>query len=206
VPVDLVVRLDAGWIELPVTSDQDSGDWAKEAVAQGLKVRGVEVSGATRSLYTQAWAAVLDNLRTRADAGDSMIVSAYGLVPGTDLLPVTIVEAHVAVLTDGRGVDGLVEDLVAPEESRFGPPDVSTSDSPAGQAVRLKQLLVVEGSSGTDGQNGQVVHTSLAHIWPGPEEGTAILMTAYFDSPMDAELCLHEVDALAGSLDFAELP
>ena len=196
-PVDMVVRLDGRWVELPVENQEDSGEWAAAAVAEGLAARSQDASTAVVALYTQAWAAVLDNLRERADGGDSRLVTAYGLVPGDEMLPVTVVELHATALDDARGVDGFVEDLVAPEEMRFGPPDVSEVSSPAGDAARLRQLLVV-----TDRDGGQTVATSLTYVWAGPDEGTAVLMTAYFASPMDAELNTALVDEVASSLTY----
>jgi hypothetical protein len=196
-PIDMVVRLDGRWVQLPVEDHQDSGEWAAAAVTEGLAARSQDPTPAVVALYTQAWAAVLDNLRDRADDGDSLLVTAYGLVPGDEMLPVTIVELHTTALDDTRGVDGFVEDLVAPEEMRFGPPDVSEVTSPAGDAARLRQLLVVSDQNG-----GQTVATSLTYVWVGPEEGTAVLMAAYFASPMDAELNTALVDEVASSLTY----
>lgn len=107
-----------------------------------------------------------------------------------------VVEVIVGSL-DADSLERFVDDLVAPDEARFGPPDVTELVTTAGDAVRLRQLLLA------DDEGEQVVHTSLGCVWPGLQTGTVLVMSAYFASPLEAEFVTDAVDDLARSLTMA---
>ncbi len=73
-------------------------------------------------------------------------------------------------------------------------------ETAAGEAARLKQVAVVEADDGSSS-----AATMLAYVWPGPVEGTAVLLHAYFGSPVDAELYEGDLDELARSLTITEV-
>lgn len=195
---EIVVQLDGRWIELPVRGEETPDTWAPRAVAAGLAARGVVETAAVERLYVQTWAELLRNLRRRSSDDGSAMVAAYGFVPSADLLPVTTTEVHVATL-EGHTIERFVDDLVLPDADRFGPPDVLEVATAAGEATRLKQLVIAAGEDGAP-----VVHTNLLHVWSGPQPDSVLLMTSFFASPVDAELCLEAVDQLALTLTIVD--
>lgn len=191
------VQLDDRWIELPVRVPGDPGDWAQRAVDDALAVRGRTEPPAVRHLYVQTYAAVVEQLRGRADVPGSQLGAAWALVADADLLPVTVVEAALHLLDEGQHLDAFVEQLVVAPQARFAAPDVTELQTTAGPATRVQQLRVVDGS---DPAAEQTVQTSVVHVWPGPESGTALTLTAWFDSPVEAELSRAVLDELAASV------
>lgn len=191
----LSVALNQRWVELPVREAVASGEWAARVVDELLALRGLREPAAVRHLYVQTWAALVDQLRGRADVPGSQVGAAWGLVADADLLPVTVVEAALHLLDEGGTLDGFVEQAIAAPQDRFAPPDVSELSTAAGTAVRVQQLRVVEERGA-----GSTVQTSVVHVWPGPDPDTALTFTAWFDSPVEAELSREVVDALAASL------
>lgn len=191
----LSVQLDSRWIELPVRLAVDAGQWAAAAVDEALGARELTERSAVRHLYVQTYAALLDQLRGRADAPGSQLGAAWALVADADLLPVVVVEATLHLLEEGVSLYGFVERLVAAPADRFAPPDVTELETAAGTAVRVQQLRVVE-----EGAAEATVQSSVVHIWPGPEPDTVLMLTAWFDSPVEAELSREPLDALAASL------
>jgi hypothetical protein len=189
------VSLTPRWIELPVREDVDSGTWASGAVETELGHRELVESAAVRHLYVQSYAALVDQLRARADGPGWQIGAAWALVADADLLPVTVVEAALHLMEDGCSLDGFVEQAIAAPQSRFAPPDVTELSSAAGDAVRVQQLRLVEEQDGEPS-----VQTSVVYVWPGPEPDTALTLTAWFDSPVEAELSREILDALAASV------
>jgi hypothetical protein len=189
------VALDSRWIELPVRNTVDSGEWATRAVDEALALRALVEPEAVRQLYVQTYAALVDQLRARADAPGSQVGAAWALLAEGDLLPVTVVEAALHLLDEGSSLDRLVEQAIAAPQQRFAPPDVSELSTAAGDAIRVQQLRVVD-EAGDD----PTVQTSVMHVWPGPEPGTVLTLTAWFDSPVEAELSREPLDALAASL------
>lgn len=189
----LSVQLDSAWLELPVRAQQDSGDWAVEAVDRALEERGQVAPASVRHLYVQAYAVLVDRLRERADAPGYQLGAAWALLADADLLPVTVVEAAAHLVEDGRGVDGFVEALVVAPHERFAPPDVQELATGSGPAVRLQQLRLVDDE----------VHTSVVYVWPGPADDVVVTLTAWYSSPVEAELSRERVDALAASLQVA---
>lgn len=191
------VQLDPRWIELPVRSGADSGDWAAGAVDRALAARERTERPGVRQLYVQTYAALVDQLRERADRPGSQLGAAWALVADADLLPVTVVEAALHLIDGERGLDGFVDQLVVAPGERFAAPDVTELETPAGPAVRVQQLRLV---GPREPEDEQAVQTSLVYVWQGPEADTALTLTAWFDSPVEAELSRGVLDELAGSL------
>ena len=200
----LQVSTDERWVDVPVWSDGDPGDWAEEVVERLLRRHGRSEPPAVRRLYVQSWALLVERLRARREGdvpdGASHLAAAYSLVgPDTaDLLPVTTTELWAIGTPEGR--DAVADGLVAEPQRRFGDPVLREVSSPAGTAVRLQQYLVVPDSQGAD-----TVETSVAYVWTGPVDGTVVLLTAWFASIVDGEVHEPVLDALAGSLAFVEL-
>jgi hypothetical protein len=193
----LRVALDQRWIEFPVQAGVDVDTWAAQTTDAVLTARGIDPRPELRDLCRIGWARGLEDLRSRADADDSAIVGAFAFVPLDEVLPVVVVEAFAALLGE-NSLDQFVESLIAPEHQRFGPPDVTDISTNAGDAVRLRQLLIDE--TGPE----PTVQTSLGFVWPGPQTGTVIVLSALFGSPVEAELCNQPVDDLARSLTVVE--
>lgn len=195
----LLVRLDERWIDLPVREDGDPGDWATGVVAEALRFRALREPPAVVELYVQSYALLVERLRARRDGDGASaaeyLAAAYALVSQDDLLPVVAAELWAAGTP--LDVERIVDGLVVARGQRFGEPVVTELESPAGRAVRLKQYIVVPDATGQD-----VVETSVAYIWPGPLEGTSVLLTAWFGSVIDGELYEPVLDELAGSLSF----
>jgi hypothetical protein len=189
------VALDSRWIELPVRDAVDSGDWAAGAVDEALALRGLAEPAGVRHLYVQTYAALVDQLRARADVPGSQLGAAWALVADADLLPVTVVEATLHLLDEGSSLDRFVERAIAAPQQRFAHPDVTELSTAAGDAIRVQQLRVVD-EAGDD----PTVQTSVMHVWRGPEPDTVLTLTAWFDSPVEAELSRERLDALAASL------
>lgn len=196
----LSVTLDPRWIELPIRDDADTGAWAAAAVDAALALRELREPAAVRHLYVQTYAALVDRLRERADAPGTQIGAAWALVADADLLPITVVEAALHLVDEGLSLDGFVEQVVVAPQSRFAPPDVTELSTDAGTAIRVQQLRIVD-----EAEAEPTVQTSVVHVWPGPEPDTALTLTAWFDSPVEAELSRTVLDALAASLRL-ELP
>lgn len=195
-PVLLHVALDGRWIELPVQGGQDPGDWAAEAVAEALALRGLVERPQVVELYTQTYAAVLEQLRERAEQDGAVVTAAFALVGDDDLLPVTVAELVVARLEPGQGVDAFVDALVVAPAERFGEPEVDEVPTASGPAVRLRQLRIVPGAPGDEPS----VQTSVVHVWPGPAEHLATMLTSWFGSPVDAETCGEALGEVVASL------
>lgn len=195
----VVVRLDERWVDVPVREDGDPGDWAAQAVAEGLRRRKLQEPPAIVALYVQSYALMVERLRARRD-GDSAsaaeyLAAAYALVSQDDLLPVAAAELWAAGTP--LDVERIVDGLVVARGQRFGDPVVTELESPAGTAIRLKQYVIVPDSSGQD-----VVETSVAYVWAGPLDGTSVLLTAWFNSVIDGELYEPVLDELAASLTY----
>lgn len=190
---EIRVALDERWVEFPVRDRVGALSWAAQTTDDVLAARGISGPPELLNLCRTAWTRGLEDLRRRADTGDSVIFTAFGFVPLDEVLPVVVVETFAASHGDDT-LDRFVEDLVLPEYQRFGPPDVSELSTAAGDAVRLRQLVIDD--SGAE----PTVQTSLAYVWPGPQEGTVLLLSALFASPVEAELCTEPVDSLARSL------
>ena len=197
--MQLDVDLDARWLPVPLYTEHSPEEWGTEAVGLALSVReGLELSSPVRQVCEATYAGLLEVLRRRAsqDADDVHLAAAYVFTPGEDVLPWTTVEFSATRLPEGLGVDRFVEDLVAPEDLRFGPPSVTDLQTRAGEAARVKQLLVVDAPDG-----GQEVHTSVVYVWQVEgSETTAVVMSSYFASAVDGELCEEALDELAASV------
>lgn len=192
------VQLDDRWIELPVRVPGDPGDWAQRAVDDALALRGRAEPPGVVHLYVQTYAALVEQLRGREDLPGSELGAAWALVADADLLPVTVVEAALHLLEDGQSLDAFVEQVVVAPQARFAAPDVTELHTSAGTALRVQQLRIVD--DGPDPGAEQTVQTSVVLVWPGPEPATALTLTAWFDSPVEAELSRSVLDELAASV------
>ena len=190
------VLLDPRWIELPIATQVDAGVWAAEAVDDALAVRGIVEPAPVVHLYVQTYAATLDSIRERAAAlEDVQLVGAFALVGQDELLADTVAElAHVTV--DSERFDDVVDAFVAPAEERFAEPDVSELDTDFGTCVRLQQLRIVASDDGGEPS----VQASVVYLWPGQLPGRAVVLSAWFGSPVDADTTRPVVDQLAASL------
>lgn len=192
--VRLTVEVDPRWVELPVQDDTDALAWAGGAVQEALRLRGLREPAPVVEVYTGTWAALAEQVRGRAVQDGAVVVGAYGLLGEVDLLPVTV--AELAVVRWEEGLDRFVDGLVVPADQRFAPPDVQEVATASGPAVRLQQLRVVEEGPERDAS----VQTSVVHVWPGPEEHLVTVLTAWYDSPVDAEVTSGVLGGLAASL------
>jgi hypothetical protein len=190
---------DERWIQLPVPLVGDAGDWAAGAVDRALAVREITETEAVRQLYIQSLAGLAETLVGRDRGEATELVGLYALTPERDVIPVTTAEVEITALDPREGLDRMAEDLVLPADQRFGDPDVSSFETASGDAIRVKQLAIV----GDEGE--QSVVTMVVFLWPGPMEGTALMMHAYFGSPVDAELYEEDLDALAASMTVTEV-
>lgn len=182
-------------LEQPVRLPGDAGDWAQGAVHQALALRDRAEPPAVRHLYAQSYAALVEQLRGRADPPGSELGAAWALVAEGDLLPVTVVEAALHLLDEGQSLDAFVAQLVVAPQARFAAPDVIELHTSAGPAVRVQQLRVVDEPGPAEEQS---VQTSVVHVEPEP--GTALTLSAWSDSPVEAELSRAALDELAASL------
>lgn len=196
--VAVSVQLDSRWVELPVRGGGEPGEWAARAVDELLRARDRALPRQERVVHEQTWAALLESLRARVDGGDVQLGAAYALLSDEDLLPVVVAEMAAVALT--TSIDGLVDSLVLPAERRFGEPAVETVATAAGDAVRLEQMVVVHRFDEAGADEDPAVETSRFWVWPGPVEGTALVLSAWFSSPVDAELSGPLLDELAASV------
>lgn len=191
------VLLDPRWIELPVLEHAEAGEWAAEAVAEALAIRGIDDEDPqVLNLFVQTYAVMLDNIRERAAALEGIrLVGAYALVGQDSLLADTVAElAYLSVEVDR--FEDFVDSFVVPADQRFSEPDVSELNTAFGTAVRLQQLRIVDEGEGREPS----LQTSVVYLWPGSTAGWAVALTAWFDSPVDAETTRQVVDQLAASL------
>lgn len=195
-PARLQVLLDPRWIELPIATPVEAGQWAAEAVAEALALRGIVEPAPVVHLYVQTYAATLDSLRERAATLEGMqLVGAYALVGQDELLADTVAElAHLPIEADR--FEDVVDSLVVPAEQRFAEPDISDLDTDFGTAVRLQQLRIVDEGEGRE----LSVQTSVVYVWPGLTPNWAVVLSAWFGSPIDADTTRPVVDQLAASL------
>ena len=192
---DLQVRLDPRWVELPVGDDGDLDNWAASTVHDALVLRGRTETPAVRTLLVQAWAALVEQLRARPEAGLPVPSGAYALLSDEDLLPLTVAELTGHPLATGS-FDAFVDALVVARSERFAEPELTEVTTGLGTAVRLQQLRVIEGMADEDA----TVETSVVYAWPGPGQTCAFTLSAWFGSPVDAEVCRPVLDQLAASV------
>ncbi|MEX2289953.1 MAG: hypothetical protein WD794_06460 [Mycobacteriales bacterium] len=196
-PVRLQVALDPRWIELPVHEPVEAGEWAAAAVADALAVRGIVEDPRVVNLYVQTYAATLDGLRERTTAVDGVLLAgAYALVGQAELLADTVAELAYVSMEGFDRFEDVVDSCVAPEVQRFADPDVSELDTAFGTAVRVQQLRIVDEGEGREPS----LQTSVVYLWPGLAPGRAVMLSAWFGSPVDAETTRPVVDQLAASL------
>lgn len=190
------VMLDPRWIELPIVTPVDAGEWAAEAVAEALAVRRIVEPAPVLHLYVQTYAATLDGLRERASTLEgAQLVGAYALVGQHELLADTVVElAHLPVDTDR--FEDVVDSFVVPADQRFAEPDVSELDTDFGTAVRVQQLRIVDEGEGREPS----VQASVVYLWRGMTPAWAVVLSAWFGSPVDADTTRPVMDQLAASL------
>ncbi len=193
------VEADGRWLALPTAWEGDAADWAGDLVDQALVARGVEEPAVVRQLYVQSLAGLGEQLASR-DREGGRLVAAYALVPGEDIVPVTAAELEVLPLEPGMTHEHLADGLTLPQEQRYTDPQLDEFETEAGVALRVKQVAVVEEP---DGRSSAA--TLVAFVWPGPVDGTAVLLHAYFGSPVHAELHEDELDDLARSLTVTEV-
>ena len=195
-PTGMQVLLDPRWIELPVGAPVEAGEWAAEAVAQALSLRGIVEEPRVVHLYVQTYAATLDRIRARVlEHDDVTVAGAYALVGQDELLADTVVELAYLPIGQDR-FEHFVDSFVVPADQRFCAPDVSELDTAFGTAVRLEQLRIVGEGDGREPS----LQTSVVYLWPGRTAGRAVVMSAWFGSPVDAETTRPVVDQLAASL------
>ena len=195
-PARLQVMLDPRWIELPIATPVEAGEWAAEAVADALAIRGIVEPAPVLHLYVQTYAATLDSLRERAATLEgTQLVGAYALVGQDELLADTVAElAHLPIEADR--FEDVVDSVVVPAEQRFAEPDISELDTANGTAVRLQQLRIVDEGEGREPS----VQASVVYLWPGQTPDRAVVLSAWFGSPLDADTTRPAVDQLAASL------
>ena len=188
------VQLDGHWVEMPVHSDEDPGDWAAALVDGALRARGLLEPEAIVGLYVQSWALLVENLRGRpgSSAGEHL-AAAYALVSQEDLLAVSVTELWV--FSAAMPLDVVVDGVVVDRGERFGEPVISDIEAPAGSGVRVQQYVVSPGADGSE-----LVQTSVVHVWQGPVPGTTVFLSTWFGSFVDGELYEPVLEALASSL------
>ena len=189
--VDLLLRVDPRWIELPLHTPGDLDAWATAEVASAAALRGRVEEPSVLVLCEQVYLAVVEQLRARTPVP----AAAFALVSDQDLLPVTVVELTSHPL-DGAGFDAFVDALVVDASERFDGPLVDEVVTALGVAARVEQLRVVSETTG----DGQEVQTSVVYAWPVSSGRSALTLSAWFDSPVDAELNRAVLEDLAVSL------
>lgn len=196
--IDVELRGDGKWTAVPVWADDDPQPWAEQAVDDYIARRRVACTPQDRMLLVQTWSAMAEEVRTRREADDRWMASAYAFVPmgsvhAGDLVPMTI--AHVTGVRDVRRRDAVVDDLVMPPSQRIGDPLVDELATESGVALRIRQLLV-------DPQPENVDHValSLVYAWPSPLPETVVVLDAWFGLPEEGALVLPSFDALAATM------
>lgn len=205
---DIEFRLEAGaqWIEIPLSWSGDAADWAAEAVDRALALRELAEPEAVRRLYIEGLAAFAEQTVARDRGDDVHLVGVYVLAPEQDVIPVTSAELACMPMDPEKGLDAFVEGLVLPSRERFGEPVVTTISTRNGDATRIKQLGIIDAPGDADGdETEQRVVTLVLVVWPGPVDGLATVLHAYFGSPVDAELCEDQFDELARSLTVTQV-
>ena len=117
------------------------------------------------------------------------------MVGQDELLADTVAElAHLPVDTDR--FEDVVDSFVVPAEQRFAEPDVSELETDFGTAVRVQQLRIVDEGEGREPS----VQASVVYLWRGVTPDWAVVLSAWFGSPVDTETTRPVVDQLAASL------
>jgi len=196
--LDIEVRGDGKWAPVPVWEDDDPQPWAERMVDDYAQRRRVRCSPQERMVLVQTWSALAEDVRSRREDEDRWMANALAFVPmgsrsAGDLVPMTV--AHITGVSDLRSRDGVVDALILPPEQRIGEPLVESFDTAAGEALRVRQLLV-------DPQPDDREHVglSLVYAWPSPVPEVTVVLDTWFGMPDEGALVLPSFDALASTL------
>ena len=196
--LDVSIRLDPRWIDIPVRDDSDLWTWASAAVEDGLRIRGLSEPPHIKRAFIQGFIELAQKARQYAVGMGGETMAAYILAPRQDMLPVTTVKLESALRVPDTTLERAAEEVVLPEAARFGDPILQEMETANGPAVKLKQFAIVDDDS-QDGSEQQV-HTVLVYLWLGPTPDLLVFVRAWFASPVEAELAEEALDELASSI------
>jgi hypothetical protein len=196
--LNVEVRLDPRWIEIPVRDESDLHAWARRAVQDGLRIRRRKEPREIRRILVAGFVEMAEGARRRAFSEDAETMAAYILAPGEDCVPVSVVKLHVLRPEPGTTLERAADDVIMPAEARFGDPIVTDMETAGGQAIKVKQFPIIGVSESDDGQQ---VYTLFAYLWVGPTPDMFVGLQAWFASPVEAELAEEALDQLATSVN-----
>ena len=197
--LNVSIRLDPRWIEIPVRDESDLQSWARRAVDDGLRIRRRNEPREIRRVLVAGFVEMAEGARRLAYSEDAETMAAYILAPGEDCVPVSVVKLHVLHPDPGTTLERAADDVILPAEARFGDPIVAEMETAGGQAIKVKQFPIVGVSEPDDMQ--QQVYTLFAYLWVGPTPDMFVGVQAWFASPVEAELAEEALDQLATSLN-----
>lgn len=196
--LNVSIRLDPRWIEIPVRDDSDLRSWSRRAVDDALRLRRRKESREARRILTEGFAEMAESARRLAFSPDAETMAAYILVPREDCAPVSVVKLHAIRPEPGTTLERAAEDVIMPEDARFGDPVVTELETANGPAIKVKQFPIVVVSEPDDGP--EQVYTLFAYLWLGPSPDVVVAVQAWFGSPVEAELAEEALDQLASSV------
>ena len=197
--LNVSIRLDPRWVEIPVRDETDLRSWARRAVDDGLRVRNRKESREVRRVLAEGFHEMAESARRLAFSEDAETMAAYILAPGEDCVPVSVVKLHVIRAEPDATLERIADDVIMPAEARFGEPIVAEMETDGGHAIKVKQFPIVVVSEPDDA--GQQVYTLFAYLWLGPTPDMFVGLQAWFASPVEAELAEEALDQLASSIN-----
>ena len=197
--LNVSIRLDPRWVEIPVRDDSDLQAWSRRTVDDGLRVRNRKESREVRSVLAAGFREMAESARRLAFSEDAETMAAYILAPGADCLPVSVVKLHVIRAEPDATLERIADDVIMPADARFGDPVVTDMETANGPAIKVKQFPIVVMSEPDDAE--QQVYTLFAYLWIGPTPDIFVGVQAWFASPVEAELAEEALDQLASSIN-----
>jgi hypothetical protein len=191
----LDVAADSRWVPVLVGPEVDVDGWAAEIATEALRIRGVSPAPANR--LEQATAVLAGIARSvQHSAADAPLVGAWSLMPGPEVVPATLATLRPLFPDGVRSRAGMVDQLVADPEDRYGDPQIDDLETPSGVATRIVQRLLAP-SDGADPGSRRAVEETVAYVWWFDGAGMALVLSTYFLDLVESGRWRTECDDLA---------
>ena len=110
--LNVSIRLDPRWVEIPVRDDSDLQAWSRRTVDDGLRVRNRKESREVRSVLAAGFREMAESARRLAFSEDAETMAAYILVPREDCVPVSVVKLHVVRAEPDATLERIADDVI----------------------------------------------------------------------------------------------
>jgi hypothetical protein len=188
----LDVGADSRWVPVLVGADDDVDAWALDIATEVLRIRGLEPPPALR--LEQAAEVLAGIARSvQESALEAPVVGAWSLMPGSEVVPETLATLRPLVPDGVQSRAGVVDELIAAPEDRYGDPQLEDLETPTGVATRIVQRLLTPG----DEPGQQTVEEMVAYVWWLEDAEMALVLSTYFLDLVEGGRWRPECDDLA---------